>query len=413
VGAPRRVLLGIGGGIAAVKAPEIVRRLRDGGCEVRCAITRAAAAFVAPLALEVLSGAKVYDEGYLAPGGGPDEAHLTAGEWADLVLVAPATAHLLARFALGLADDFLTTTVLASPRPMLLAPAMHARMWQHPATQGHVATLQARGARFVGPVVGPLASGEVGLGRMAEPEEIVAAALVTGEGSPSAAAGSLRGLRVLVSAGPTWEPLDPVRFFGNRSSGRMGFALAAEAVRRGARVDLVAGPVALPTPAGVTRIDVETAAQMREVMVRLVAAADLVLMAAAVADYRPQAASPRKLAKEEGVPRVELVENPDILAELAAQPGDRVVVGFAAETDDLPRRAAEKLRRKGAAFLVANDVGRDDIGFASAWNEVTVFRREGAPVHLPRQPKEQLASALLDLVTPSLLRRPAAAEPVR
>ena len=405
-----RVLLGVGGGIAAVKAPDLVRRLREGGCEVRCALTRAAASFVAPLALEVLSGHRVYDEGYLEPGGGPEEAHLAAGEWAEVVVVAPATAHLIARLALGLADDFLTTAALASPRPLLLAPAMHARMWEHPATRGHVATLRERGVRFVGPVVGPLASGEVALGRMAEPGEIVAAVLDVQDAGDrarqaAATAGSWRGVRVLVSAGPTWEAIDPVRFIANRSSGKMGFALAAEAARRGAAVELVAGPVALPTPAGVRRTDVESAESMREALLGRVGDADLVLMAAAVADYRPSTAARRKLKKEEGTPRVELVENPDILVELAAQPGERLVVGFAAETDELPRHAAAKLRRKGAAFLVANDVSRSDIGFGSDWNEVTVFRREGEPLRLPRQPKEQLAAALLDLFAASLPRR--------
>jgi len=419
-----RVLLGVGGGIAAVKAPDLVRRLREAGCEVRCALTRAAASFVTPLSLEVLSGHRVYDESYLLPGGGPDEAHLSAGEWADLFVVAPATAHVIARLALGLADDFLTTAALAfpsteaSPRPLLLAPAMHARMWEHPATRAHVATLRERGVRFIGPVVGPLASGEVAQGRMAEPAEIVAAVLDAGDRAREtvSAAERWRGVNVLVSAGPTWEAIDPVRFIANRSSGKMGFALAAEAARRGAAVELVAGPVSLPTPPGVRRNDVESARAMREAMLRRVGEADLVLMAAAVADYRPGVAAERKLKKDEGTPRVELVENPDILAELAAQPGERLVVGFAAETDDLARNAAAKLRKKGAAFLVANDVSRGDIGFGSDWNEVTVFRRDGEPLRLPRQPKEALAAALLDLFAESLPRREgrvAAATPER
>ncbi|HXT21484.1 MAG TPA: bifunctional phosphopantothenoylcysteine decarboxylase/phosphopantothenate--cysteine ligase CoaBC, partial [Thermoanaerobaculia bacterium] len=214
-----RVLLGVGGGIAAVKAPDLVRRLRERGCEVRCALTRAASSFVAPLALEVLSGHAVYDESYLAPGGGPEEQHLVAAEWAELVVVAPATAHLIARLALGLADDFLTTAALAAPAPLLLAPAMHARMWEHPATRGHVETLRAHGARFIGPEVGPLASGEIALGRMAEPTAIADAAM---EALAARGDGSLRGIRVLVSAGPTWEAIDPVRFIANRSSGKMG-----------------------------------------------------------------------------------------------------------------------------------------------------------------------------------------------
>jgi phosphopantothenoylcysteine decarboxylase/phosphopantothenate--cysteine ligase len=388
----RRVLLGVGGGIAAYKAPDLVRRLRDEGFEVRCAITRAAASFVSPLALEVVTGHPVHQEEYLQPGVGGEEAHIAAAAWADVLAIAPATAHLLARLSLGLADDFLTTTALAFGGPIVVAPAMHVHMWEHPATTQHVAALTARGVRFAGPVVGPLASGEVAMGRLAEPVDIAAAvAAVLAVGQP------LAGVPVLVSAGPTWEAVDPVRFLGNRSSGRMGFALAAEAQRRGARVTLVAGPVALPTPPGVARIDVESARQMREAMLANAGEARLVLMAAAVADYRPRQAAAQKLAKEHGVPRLELEENPDILAEIGTLPGERLVVGFAAETHDLERRAPAKLARKGAHFLVANDVSRSDIGFGSHHNEVTVFRRHGEPIHLPRQPKEQVAAALLDL----------------
>ena len=396
----RRVLVGIGGGIAAYKAPDLVRRLRERGFETRCAITRAAASFVAPLALEVVSGNPVYQEEYLAPGVGGEEAHIAAGEWADLLLVAPATAHLLARLALGLADDFLTTTALAFDGPLMLAPAMHPRMWDHPATQGHLATLAGRGARLVGPVVGPLASGETGMGRMAEPEDIAAAAALR-----VAPSGPLAGVRVLVSAGPTWEPLDPVRFLGNRSSGRMGFAVAAEAARRGAIVELVAGPVALATPPGVTRRDVETAEEMRAAMHERAPEADLVVMAAAVADYRPRQAAARKLRKEEGPPRVELQANADILAELGALPGAPVLVGFAAETEEVEARAAAKLRRKGADYLVANDVSRHDIGFGSDWNEAVVLGRDGGALRLPRQTKASLAAALLDHVTPAVRAR--------
>jgi phosphopantothenoylcysteine decarboxylase/phosphopantothenate--cysteine ligase len=398
----------VGGGIAAYKAPDLVRRLREQGLEVRCALTRAGASFVAPLALEVVSGNPVYREEYLSPGTGGEEAHIAAGEWADLLLVAPATAHLLARLAVGLADDFATTTALAFDGPLVLAPAMHPRMWDHPATRAHVSTLSSRGARLIGPVVGPLASGEVGMGRMAEPEVIAEAA------ARALSAGTMAGVRVLVSAGPTWEPLDPVRFLGNRSSGRMGFAIAAEAARRGASAELVAGPVALATPPGVGRIDVETAEAMRAAMLERARVADLVVMAAAVADYRPRRASPRKLRKEDGPPRVELETNPDILAELGALPGARVLVGFAAETEDVLARAAAKLRRKGADYLVANDVSRGDIGFGSDFNEVIVLARDGGePLRLPRQTKESLAAALLDHVTPALRRRRGAVpEPV-
>lgn len=394
-----RILLGVSGGIAAYKAPELVRRLRDRGAEVRCCLTSAAAAFVAPLALEVVSGQRVYREEYLEARGRGNEEHIDAAAWADLLLLAPATSHLLARVALGLADDFLTTTALAFPGPLLIAPAMHSTMWGHPATQAHMVTLRERGARFVGPVEGPLASGEVGMGRMAEPEEIVAAVWSHGPH------GFLVGRRVLVTAGPTYEPMDPVRFLGNRSSGKMGFALAAEAAARGGEVVLVAGPVSLETPPGVERVDVETARQMQEVVVARAAESDLVLMTAAVADFRPSQAATAKLKKQDGVPRLELVRNPDILSELAQAPGRAVLVGFAAETDDVEALAAEKLDRKGVDYLVANDVSRSDIAFGSDWNEVTVLRRRGASVRLQRQPKRQLAAALLDLFQESLAPR--------
>jgi phosphopantothenoylcysteine decarboxylase / phosphopantothenate---cysteine ligase len=392
-----RILLGVSGGIAAYKAPELVRRLREAGAEVRCALTPAATAFVAPLALEVVSGAPVFLEEYLEARGSGVEQHVEAAAWAELLLIAPATTHLLARLALGLGDDFLTTTALAFAGPVLVAPAMHSTMWQQPATREHVGTLRGRGVRFVGPVTGPLASGEVGIGRMAEPDEIVRAAL--------GATRTLAGRRVVVSAGPTHEPLDPVRFLGNRSSGKMGFALAAEAAARGAAVLLVSGPVALETPAGVERRDVETAAEMRQAVLEAAAGADLVLMAAAVADFRPRRASPEKLKKRDGIPRLELEENPDILAELGRGPRRGVLVGFAAETAPDAEPAAEKLSRKGADFLVANDVGRSDIAFGSDWNEVAVFRRGGEPVQLPRQPKRQLAAALLDLFAEALAER--------
>jgi phosphopantothenoylcysteine decarboxylase / phosphopantothenate---cysteine ligase len=388
-----RVLLGVSGGIAAYKSAELVRRLRGRGHEVRCALTRSAVSFVAPLTLEVLSGRPVHQEEYLAAGGGGEEAHITAAAWAEVLCVAPATAHVLARLALGLGDDFLTTTALAFAGPLVVAPAMHSAMWAQPAVQGHVQVLRDRGVRFAGPVEGPLASGEVGIGRMAEPAEIAAAV------EAAAGAGPLAGRTVLVTAGPTHEPLDPVRFLGNRSSGRMGFAVAAEAARRGARVLLVAGPVALATPAGVVRLDVTTAREMQSAVREHAAAADLVVMAAAVADFRPRRPAPAKIRREEGPPAIELEENPDILAGLRAAAPGAVLVGFAAETEELERNARAKLERKGVDFLVANDVSRSDIAFDSDDNEVIVLRRDGAPVFLARRPKRALAADLLDLFT--------------
>ncbi len=387
-----RVLLGVTGGIAAYKAAEMVRRLRAHGHEVRCVLTRSAVSFVSPLTLEVLSGHPVHQEEYLTPTGSGEELHITAAAWAEVLCVAPATAHVLGRLALGLADDFLTTTALAFTGPVVVAPAMHSAMWEKPAVQQNVAVLRSRGVGFVGPVEGPLASGEVGMGRMSDPGQIVAAVeAAMGEGP-------LAGRTVLVTAGPTFEPLDPVRFLGNRSSGRMGFALAAEAARRGARVVLVAGPVHLGTPAGVERVNVGTALEMEAAVRGHAPAADLIVMAAAVADYRPRTAAADKIKKEDGPPPpLELEENPDILAGLRELAPGAVLVGFAAETRDLERNGRAKLERKRADFLVANDVSRSDIAFDSDANEVTVFRREGEPVFFSRRPKAELAASLLDL----------------
>jgi phosphopantothenoylcysteine decarboxylase/phosphopantothenate--cysteine ligase len=396
---PLRVLLGVSGGIAAYKSAELVRRLRSRGHEVRCALTRGAVSFVAPLTLEVLSGHRVYQEEYLAATGSGEEAHIAAAAWAEVLCVAPATTHVLARLALGLGDDFLTTTALAFAGPVVVAPAMHSVMWGQEATRQHVETLTRRGVRFAGPVEGPLASGEVGMGRMAEPEEIVKAV------EAATGLGPLAGRTVLVSAGPTFEPVDPVRFLGNRSSGKMGFALAAEAARRGARTILVAGPVALPTPPGVTRVDVVTAREMERAIHQDAPAADLIVMAAAVADYRPSHPADRKIKKEQGLAAIELEENPDILAGLRAVAPGALLVGFAAETHDLERNARGKLSRKGADFLVANDVSRPDIAFGSGDNEVTVYRREGEPVFLSRRPKGELAASLFDLFAATLSSR--------
>jgi len=405
---PLRVLLGVSGGIAAYKSADLVRQLRARGHEVRCALTRSATAFVTPLTLEVLTGHRVYQEEYLeaGPGGaGGEEAHVAAARWAGALCIAPATANVLARLALGLADDFLTTTALAFTGPVIVAPAMHTAMWRQPAVQQHLDVLRGRGVRLVGPVDGPLASGESGMGRMAEPEAIVR------EIEEAVGGGRMRGVRVLVTAGPTHEALDPVRYLGNRSSGKMGFALAREAARRGARVVLVAGPVALATPPGVTRVDVTSAREMEQAVQAEAPGADLVIMTAAVADFRPRQAATEKIKRSRLAPdglTLELEQNPDILAGLgrtrAKAPG-AVLVGFAAETGDLEANARAKLAAKGADFLVANDVSRRDIAFGSDANEVTVFRREGPPLFLARRPKGELAPALLDLFVEGLRER--------
>ncbi|MBZ0114344.1 MAG: bifunctional phosphopantothenoylcysteine decarboxylase/phosphopantothenate--cysteine ligase CoaBC [Thermoanaerobaculia bacterium] len=408
---PPRILLGVSGGIAAYKAPEMVRRWRERGAEVRCAMTDNARRFVSPLALEVVTGHRVYGEEYLKPQGSGVEEHIELTEWADRLVLAPATANLLALLARGLAPNFLTTLALAWDGPVVVAPAMHPRMWNHPATQENVALLRARGVTLVGPVVGPLASGEIGMGRMADPLAIVGAGLemsgleVRAGVGPADDKSSLVGRRVLVSAGPTREPLDPVRFLGNRSSGKMGFALAAEAAKRGAIVDLVSGPVSLEEPPGVRRTRVETALEMRTAMLDRVVDAEVVFMTAAVADYRPLRVASEKLKKETGPPTVELVENPDILVELSKAPGRRLIVGFAAETEDVLRHGQTKLERKGCDLLVVNDVSRADIGFDSDDNEVTVLAKGAPPVVISRRPKRELAAALLDLVESDLVER--------
>ncbi len=396
-----RVLLGVTGGIAAYKSMALVRRLIDGAFEVRCALTRGGSAFVTPLSLEVLSGQAVYQQEYLTATGSGEESHIVAAQWADVVCVAPATAHFMARLALGLADDFLTTVLLAYTGPVILAPAMHSDMWRNEAVASHTETLERRGVRFVGPEEGPLASGEWGIGRLSDPEEIaLAVEAVSGQGS-----GSLAGKRVLIGAGPTHEPIDPVRYLGNRSSGKMGFALAAEAARRGAATILVSGPVALATPPDVERIDVTTALEMRDAITREAAAADLIVMAAAVADFRPASPADRKIKRARGVPTLELEENPDILAGLPAKAPRALRVGFAAETEPSEDEAYAKLERKGVDFLVWNDVSRSDIGFGSEHNEATVYRRQGEPEHFARRPKRELAADLMRLFGQALEER--------
>jgi phosphopantothenoylcysteine decarboxylase/phosphopantothenate--cysteine ligase len=391
----RRLLLAVSGGIAAYKVPELVRALRRAGHAVRCVLTPEAREFVTPLVLQTLSGEAVRSAMFDPVEEGRID-HIALADWADAVVVAPATAHLLARMAAGLADDLVTTLLLATRAPLLAAPAMNVNMWRHPATQANVALLRERGVRFVGPAAGPLACGWEGEGRMAEPAEIQGA-LELLLGTPS-----LAGERVLVTAGGTRERIDAVRALVNRSSGKMGFAVAAEAARRGAEVVLVAGPTALPTPAGVRRVDVESALEMRAAVLAEVVAASAVVMAAAVADFRPASAAAGKIKKEslpegEGL-RLELARNPDILQELSAARGTRVVVGFAAESEDVVEAARRKLARKGCDLLVANDVSRSDAGFESDANAVWFVWPGGEVEELPLLPKDEVARRLLDRV---------------
>ncbi len=391
----RRVLVAVSGGIAAYKIPELVRGLRREGLSVRCALTPAATRFVSPLVLQTLTGVPARTELFDTDEEGQID-HIALADWAELVILAPATAHSLARMAHGLADDLVSTVLLATRSPVLVAPAMNVNMWQHPATQANLALLTERGVRSVGPESGALACGWEGEGRMAEPETLVAEALRV-LGPPS-----LAGETILVSAGGTREPVDAVRALTNRSSGKMGFAIAAEAAARGADVVLIAGPAALPTPAGVRRIDVETALEMRDAVQAEFANASVVIMAAAVSDFRPARASARKIRKEdlgdgEGI-HLELVRNPDILAELGREKGNRIVVGFAAESHDLLESARRKLERKGCDLIVANDITRESAGFDTETNAVTFVWPAGDAEELPLLSKREVAARLLERV---------------
>jgi len=398
----RRILLAVTGGIAAYKAPELVRALRRAGHSVRCVTTRAAAEFVSPLALQIVSGQPVRSELFDAAEEGRID-HIALADWAELVIVAPATAHSLARFAHGLADDLLSTIVLATRAPLLVAPAMNVNMWSHPATVRNLALLAERGVHQVGPERGELACGWEGEGRMADPAQIAERAF--------ALLGSrdLAGVRVLVTAGGTREAVDAVRFLGNRSSGKMGYAVARQAARRGAEVALVSGPSSEPTPAGVRRIDVGSALEMRDAVRREFESADVVVKAAAVADFRPRERSERKIRKEDLAPDVgltlELVRNPDILAELCRDKGARVIVGFAAESHDVVDAARRKLARKGCDLMVANDVSRADSGFDVDANTVHFVWPAGDVESLPPLSKDEVAGRLLDRVVKLLGER--------
>ncbi len=391
----RRILVGATGGIAAYKVPELVRTLRRSDHDVRCILTPRAARFVSPLVLQTLTGQIVRSE-LVDPGEEGEIDHIALADWAELLLVAPATADALARLAHGRADDMVSAVALATRAPLLLAPAMNVNMWRHPATQHNLAILRERGALVVGPDSGELACGWEGEGRMSDP------ATIAGAAERALGPGSLAREVVLVTAGGTRERVDSVRYLGNRSSGKMGFAVAAEAARRGAEVVLVAGPSALPTPSGVRRVDVESALAMREAVFAELPRATLVVKAAAVADFRPSAPAARKLKKEDlpdgaGL-TLELERTPDILAELCRQKGERVVVGFAAESHDVVEAARRKLERKGCDLLVANDVSRAGSGFDADANTVIFVWPGGQIEELPSLPKNEVAAQLLDRV---------------
>ena len=400
------IALGVTGGIGAYKAVEVCRGLQRRGHDVVAVMTRSATRFVGPLTFEAITRHPVITSRFgpreVSESNERDIEHIAVADRAALLLVAPCTANVLAKFAHGVADDFLGALYLATTAPVLLAPAMNSNMWAHPAVQENVRLLAARGVRFVDPGDGYLACGWMGKGRLAEPDTIVDAA----ERILTPVDSRLRGRRVLVTAGPTLEDMDPVRFIGNRSSGRMGFAVAEEACRRGAEVTLVAGPTSVPVPDVKEVVRVRSAAEMHDAVLKRAVDADVVIMAAAVADYTPDTRAPQKVAKQDGPLSLTLVRTKDILAELgtmrAALGGRRpVLVGFAAETDNLVPNARDKRRRKGVDLIVANDVSQPDRGFDVGTNAVTLVGESGE-VAVPLQAKAGVASAILDAVEPLL-----------
>lgn len=400
VGKPK-VVLGVSGGIAAYKACELLRRLTESGHDVRVVPTASALNFVGEATWAALSGnpagTEVWESVHEVP-------HVRIGQTADLVVVAPATADMLAKAAHGLADDLLTNTLLTARCPVVFAPAMHTEMWEHPATQENVSTLRRRGAVVIEPAVGRLTGKDTGKGRLPDPEEIYEVCVrVLARGA--AAEPDLAGRHVVISAGGTREPLDPVRFLGNRSSGKQGYALARTAVARGARVTLVAANTALADPAGVDVVRVGTAVQLREAVLKAAADADAVVMAAAVADFRPAAYASGKIKKKDGQDPapVALVRNPDVLAEISADRARKgqVIVGFAAETDEVLANGRAKLLRKKCDLLVVNEVGEAKT-FGSEENEAVILSSDGQEVAVPYGPKEALADAVWDQVAPRL-----------
>lgn len=393
-----RITLGVTGGVAAYKAAELVRRLQQEGHSISVVMTRAAREFVTPLTFAALSGQKVITDlfGDSSSGGANLESaieHIAVAQRTDLLLVAPATADIIAKFARGVADDFLTTLYLACTAPVVIAPAMNVNMWNHAATQENVGTLRARSVKIVEPDEGYLACGMTGPGRLAGLEDILGAVHEV-----TKALRDLEGETVLVSAGPTREDLDPVRYITNRSSGKMGYAVAEAAAKRGAKVILISGPVILETPPGVERVDVRTAEEMRRAVGEHFPEASIAVLAAAVSDYRPAELRAEKIKKSNTPLAISLEPTTDILAEVATRKGQKIVVGFAAETDQVAENARKKLASKNADLMVANDVTAEGAGFDSDTNVVTLFSRDGRDLALPKMPKSEVAERVLDEV---------------
>jgi phosphopantothenoylcysteine decarboxylase / phosphopantothenate---cysteine ligase len=392
-GSPPRVLLGVTGGIAAYKSPELVRRLVERGCEVQVVMTRGAREFVGPLTFQAVSGRRVRDDLWDASAEAA-MGHIELARWADVVVVAPATANFLGALAAGLGGDLLATVCLATTAPIVVAPAMNQAMWANPAVQANRSVLEARGVRILGPAAGDQACGETGLGRMLEPTEIAAALL---ELPGRLKLQSLAGLKVVITAGPTREPIDPVRYITNRSSGKMGFAVAAAAREAGANVVLVTGPVVLPTPAAVRRVDVETAEQMYERVHAEIADTDIFIGCAAVADYRPQTVATRKIKRTSAEFDLPLVRSSDTLASVAALANAPFTVGFAAETNDVAAHARDKLEKKRIDMIAANQVG-PDCGFDRETNALAVYWPGGGELTLGEGSKPLLARRLVELI---------------
>ncbi|RLB12717.1 MAG: bifunctional phosphopantothenoylcysteine decarboxylase/phosphopantothenate--cysteine ligase CoaBC [Deltaproteobacteria bacterium] len=385
----KKIVVGISGGIAVYKTAELVRLLVKEGFYVRVAMTRNATQFVSPLTFEVLSGNKVIHDMFKQE---RNMEHILWAQDSDLIVIAPATANLIAKIAHGIADDFLTTMVLAATAGIIICPAMNTQMLMNPAVQDNLRILKERGLRIMEPGQGELACGAVGPGRLPEPEEIFE------EIQDALAPNDLSGLRIMVTAGPTVEPIDPVRHITNRSSGKMGYAIAKMAKRRGASVILISGPVELQSPRGIKTFMVKTAEEMREKVLENYSDCDVVIKAAAVSDYRPAETSPQKIKKDKDQMILRLVKNPDILAELGRKKGQQILVGFAAETDELVANARKKLEKKGLDMIVANDVSRKDAGFGTDTNVARLIYRDGRIEDTGFLQKEQLADLILERI---------------